>query len=106
VDVPENGAIARRCGERLSALRRDEVLDYLTELTRYGHTEWKVMRALDSTRILLSCGCGRQNLGLPEVREAWFIRRLELGGFEDATGRLNDELAGRRIGLKACLAGA
>ena len=71
-------AYARRHGERLSTLRRDEVLDYLTELTRLGHTEWQVSQALDSICILLAFGCGRTNVRMSEVRESWLIRRAGL----------------------------
>ena len=71
-------AFARRHGERLSVLRRNEVLDYLAELTRHGQTEWQVMQALDSICILLSFGCGRVNVRMSEVREIWLNRRAEL----------------------------
>ena len=71
-------AFARRYGERLGILRRDDVLDYLTELTRLGHTEWQVSQALDSICILLAFGCGRTNVRMSDVRESWLIRRAEL----------------------------
>ncbi len=45
---------AQRFGERLMVLRRGEVLDYLAELTRRGHTEWQIMQSLDSICILLA----------------------------------------------------
>ena len=44
------------------------------------------MQALDSICILLSHGCGLQYVRMPELWEAWLIRRLELGGFKDAGG--------------------
>ena len=71
-------AFSRRYGERLGTLRRDDVLDYLTELTRLGHTEWQVSQALDSICILLAFGCGRTNVRMSDVRESWLIRRAEL----------------------------
>ena len=76
-------AFARRYGERLGVLRRDVVLDYLTELTRLGHTEWQVSQALDSICILLAFGCGRTNVRMSELREDWLIRRAGLSSDAD-----------------------
>lgn len=79
-------AFARVHRERLATLRLADVLDYLTTLTRRGEKDWQVMQALDSICLLLSFGCGRQNVRIPEVRERWLEHRMTLipGGSEGA----------------------
>ena len=77
-------SFARVHGKRLATLRLAEVLKYLETLTRRGQKDWQVMQALDSICILLSFGCGRHNVLLPQVREQWFEHRATLvdGGSE------------------------
>jgi integrase len=71
-------AFARVHGERLATLRQADVLAYLETLTRRGEKDWQVMQALDAICILLSFGCGRLNVRMPEVRERWLEHRLTL----------------------------
>ena len=89
-------AFARRYGEQLGILRRDELLDYLAELTRLGRTEWQVSQALDSICILLAFGCGRTTVRMSEVRESWLIRRARLSS--DADEVANPGVVMRRDG--------
>ena len=87
-------AFARRFGERLSTFCGDDVLDYLTELTRRGHTEWQFSQALDSICILLAFGCGRKN-----VRMGAFAGRLaDSAGGVIRRGRLSDSGVEERRG--------
>lgn len=71
-------AFARVHGERLATLRQADVLAYLETLTRLGEKDWQVMQALDAICILLSFGCGRLNVHMPEVREHWLEHRQTL----------------------------
>jgi hypothetical protein len=71
-------AFARVHGERLATLRQADVLQYLEKLTRRGEKEWQVMQALDAICLLLSFGCGRLNVRIPEVREHWLVHRQSL----------------------------
>lgn len=106
-------AFARVHQEHLATLRQASVLAYLEMLTRRGEKDWQVMQALDSICILLSFGCGRLNVRIPEVREHWLEHRQTLipGGaaasqsaneFESAvpssTGSVLDRLS-RRLRL-------
>lgn len=71
-------AFARVHREHLATLRQASVLAYLEMLTRRGEKDWQVMQALDSICILLSFGCGRLNVRIPEVREHWLEHRQTL----------------------------
>lgn len=83
-------AFARLHRERLATLRLADVLDYLALLTRRGEKDWQVMQALDSICILLSFGCGRANVRMPNVREHWLEHRQSLDGGKAATNAINE----------------
>ena len=84
-------AFARVHGERLATLRLADVLGYLETLTRRGEKDWQVMQALEAICLLLSFGCGRLNVRMPEVREQWLEHRMTLvpGGL--AAAKLSSE---------------
>lgn len=79
-------AFARVHGERLATLRLADVLRYLETLTRRGEKDWQVRQALEAICLLLSFGCGRLNVRMPEVREQWLEHRMTLvpGGLAGA----------------------
>ena len=106
-------AFARVHGKQLAILRLADVLGYLGTVTQRGETDWQVMQALDSICLLLSFGCGRLNVRMPEVREQWLEHRMTLvpggtaaaklsGEFDSplppATGTIGDRLS-RRLRL-------
>lgn len=74
-------SFARLHGEALATLRLSDVLAYLEKLTRNGDQDWQVMQTLDSICILLSFGCGRENVRIGEVREEWreYRQKFESG---------------------------
>lgn len=71
-------AFARIHGKGLATVREETVLGYLELLTRRGQKDWQVIQALESICILLSHGCGRENVRMPVVREHWLERRATL----------------------------
>lgn len=80
-------AFARVHGEQLATLRREEVLGYLETLTRRGEKDWQVMQALEAICLLLTFGCGRLNVRMPEVREQWLEHRMRLVSGGSAAGK-------------------
>lgn len=84
-------AFARVNGERLATLRLADVLRYLETLTRRGEKDWQVMQALDAICLLLSFGCGRLNVRMPEVREQWLEHRMTLVPGGSAAAKLASE---------------
>lgn len=87
-------AFARLHGKGLATIRLAAVLDYLETLARRGQKEWQVMQALDSICILLSFGCGRQNVKMHEVREQWLQHRSALGDSASEFGTLPADSGG------------
>lgn len=82
-------AFARVHRERLATITRRDVLAYLETLACRGEKDRQVIQALDSICILLSHGCGRLNVRIPDVRELWLEHRSRLEGSAENGERLS-----------------
>lgn len=62
---------SRGRAQRVGSVTSAEVCDYLEQLMRNGVADWQVKQALDAIVLLLRHGYQRDDLGVPELREAW-----------------------------------
>ena len=65
---------------RLESVSTKDVCDYLESLMRREQADWQVKQSLDAIGLLMRYGYGREDLGVPELREAWGRRLNERVG--------------------------
>ena len=70
----------RAFDRRLESVSTKEVCDYLESLMRREQADWQVKQSLDAIGLLMRYGYGRDDLGVPELREAWGRRLNERVG--------------------------
>ncbi|MFM9966761.1 MAG: integron integrase [Planctomycetaceae bacterium] len=74
---------------RIDAVNIELVCDYLETLLRKGVADWQVKQSLEAIGLLMRYGYRRDDLGVPELREAWGIRlnaRVGIAVDEPAAG--------------------
>ena len=65
---------------RLESVSTKDVCDYLESLMCREQADWQVKQSLDAIGLLMRYGYGRDDLGIPELREAWGRRLNERVG--------------------------
>lgn len=65
---------------RMESVTVSEVCDHLEGLVQKGQLDWQVKQSLDAVGLLMVHGYQRYQLGIPELREAWGIRRNQRMG--------------------------
>lgn len=82
---------------RIDAVTVEVICDYLESLLRKGQADWQVKQSLEAVGLLMRYGYRREDLGVPELREAWGIRLNERVGImvddpaAGSNGTSNDE---------------
>ena len=69
---------------RIDSVTIHDVCDYLERLMRQGQKDWQVKQSLDAIGLLLKHGHKRDDVGVPQLREAWGVRLNEKVGISVA----------------------
>lgn len=60
--------------QRIDFVVVKDVCDYLERLMRKGQQDWQVKQSLDAIGLLMKYGYQRDDIGVPQLREAWGVR--------------------------------
>ena len=69
---------------RIETVAVKDVCDYLERLMRKGQADWQVKQSPDAIGLLMKHGYQREDIGVPQLREAWGIRLNEKVGISVA----------------------
>ena len=65
---------------RIETVAVKDVCDYLERLMRKGQADWQVKQSLDAIGLLMKHGYQREDIGVPQLREAWGRPAQRAGG--------------------------